>query len=72
MTTGKDPDLVNLEQRLIDRIDSMCSDRPTWQRSPVVEHDLMTGFIQIIRDEFRRAQNHIKSKHGHECVPDRT
>ena len=53
--------LVALERRIVDRMDNLCSDQPTWQRQPVLEHELFNGFVEIIRDEIRRTDQHISS-----------
>lgn len=51
-----------LERRILDKVDNLFTTRPTWSRSPVLEHDLIIGVRQIIRDEFQRAD--IFSKHN--------
>ena len=52
--------LYILEQRILEKVDNLFTARPTWSRSPVLEHDLIIGIRQIIRDEFQRAEIHSK------------
>ena len=51
--------LTQLEQRIVDRVDSLCSDRPTWQRAPMMEHELLNGFVQILRDEIQKTDRYM-------------
>lgn len=60
MNKVDDNKLNTLEQSILEKVDNLFTSRPTWSRSPVLEHDLIIGIRQIIRDEFQRAGKYLK------------
>ena len=44
-------DWIDLEDRLINRMDNIFTSRPTWSRWPALESELMQSMQQAVRDE---------------------